>query len=162
MRQLSALLLAASPARLVQSAVPFRRRAGAASGALDPADLVRRYGRPCRAGGGHHPRVAPRARAAAIPVHGRSRSSASFSVAERPRQPQTQMQRALGSGVIVQADGHILTNHHVDRRRRGHQGRSQHQAHVFRDAGRLRRAQRSRRPEDQRGQSAGFAACRFR
>src|SRR3954454_7510446 len=30
-----------------------------------------------------------------------------------PRQPQTQMQRALGSGVIVQADGHILTNHHV-------------------------------------------------
>src|SRR3954471_6758348 len=30
-----------------------------------------------------------------------------------PRQPQTQLQRALGSGVIVQADGHILTNHHV-------------------------------------------------
>src|SRR5689334_8326389 len=30
-----------------------------------------------------------------------------------PRQPQTQVQRALGSGVIVQADGHILTNHHV-------------------------------------------------
>src|SRR3954452_9792571 len=29
-----------------------------------------------------------------------------------PRQPQTQVQRALGSGVIVQADGHILTNHH--------------------------------------------------
>src|SRR3954452_17519242 len=29
------------------------------------------------------------------------------------RQPQTQVQRALGSGVIVQADGHILTNHHV-------------------------------------------------
>src|SRR5689334_19824012 len=27
-----------------------------------------------------------------------------------PRQPQTQVQRALGSGVIVQADGHILTN----------------------------------------------------
>jgi Do/DeqQ family serine protease len=30
-----------------------------------------------------------------------------------PRQPQTQVQRALGSGVVVQADGHILTNHHV-------------------------------------------------
>src|SRR3954451_19383136 len=30
-----------------------------------------------------------------------------------PRQSQTQVQRALGSGVIVQADGHILTNHHV-------------------------------------------------
>src|SRR5881227_699557 len=30
-----------------------------------------------------------------------------------PRQPQSQLQRALGSGVIVQADGHILTNHHV-------------------------------------------------
>jgi serine protease Do len=30
-----------------------------------------------------------------------------------PRQPQTEMQRALGSGVIVQSDGHILTNHHV-------------------------------------------------
>jgi len=30
-----------------------------------------------------------------------------------PRQPQAQVQRALGSGVIVQADGHILTNHHV-------------------------------------------------
>jgi len=29
------------------------------------------------------------------------------------QQPQTQVQRALGSGVIVQADGHILTNHHV-------------------------------------------------
>jgi Do/DeqQ family serine protease len=30
-----------------------------------------------------------------------------------PRQPQTEVQRALGSGVIVQSDGHILTNHHV-------------------------------------------------
>jgi len=30
-----------------------------------------------------------------------------------PRRPQTEVQRALGSGVIVQADGHILTNHHV-------------------------------------------------
>jgi serine protease Do len=30
-----------------------------------------------------------------------------------PRRPQTQIQRGLGSGVIVQADGHILTNHHV-------------------------------------------------
>jgi len=29
------------------------------------------------------------------------------------RRPQTEVQRALGSGVIVQADGHILTNHHV-------------------------------------------------
>ena len=30
----------------------------------------------------------------------------------RPRQ-NTEVQRALGSGVIVRADGHILTNHHV-------------------------------------------------
>ena len=30
-----------------------------------------------------------------------------------PRQDRGQMQRALGSGVIVSADGHILTNHHV-------------------------------------------------
>src|ERR1043165_5521418 len=30
-----------------------------------------------------------------------------------PRQPQTEQVRALGSGVIVQADGPILTNHHV-------------------------------------------------
>jgi serine protease Do len=30
-----------------------------------------------------------------------------------PRRPQTEVQRALGSGVIVQSDGHILTNHHV-------------------------------------------------
>ena len=29
------------------------------------------------------------------------------------RGPQTEVQRALGSGVIVRADGHILTNHHV-------------------------------------------------
>jgi Do/DeqQ family serine protease len=31
----------------------------------------------------------------------------------QPRRPPTQVQRGLGSGVIVQADGHILTNHHV-------------------------------------------------
>jgi serine protease Do len=31
----------------------------------------------------------------------------------RSRGPQTQVQHALGSGVIVRADGHILTNHHV-------------------------------------------------
>ena len=30
-----------------------------------------------------------------------------------PRQPRTEVQRALGSGVIVRPDGHILTNHHV-------------------------------------------------
>ena len=30
-----------------------------------------------------------------------------------PRRPPTQVQRGLGSGVIVQEDGHILTNHHV-------------------------------------------------
>jgi S1-C subfamily serine protease len=30
-----------------------------------------------------------------------------------PRAPQTEVQRALGSGVVVRADGHILTNHHV-------------------------------------------------
>jgi Do/DeqQ family serine protease len=30
-----------------------------------------------------------------------------------PRGGQTQVERALGSGVIVRADGHILTNHHV-------------------------------------------------
>src|SRR5690349_18067595 len=30
-----------------------------------------------------------------------------------PRQPRTEVQRALGSGVIVREDGHILTNHHV-------------------------------------------------
>jgi serine protease Do len=30
-----------------------------------------------------------------------------------PRRPQSEVQRALGSGVIVQPDGHILTNHHV-------------------------------------------------
>jgi Do/DeqQ family serine protease len=33
--------------------------------------------------------------------------------APRRRQPQTEIQQALGSGVIVRADGHILTNHHV-------------------------------------------------
>src|SRR2546423_10859712 len=31
---------------------------------------------------------------------------------QRPRQ-NYEVQRALGSGVIVRADGHILTNHHV-------------------------------------------------
>src|SRR5580658_6174515 len=31
----------------------------------------------------------------------------------RGRAPQTEVQHALGSGVIVRADGHILTNHHV-------------------------------------------------
>jgi len=30
-----------------------------------------------------------------------------------PRAPRSEVQRALGSGVIVRADGHILTNHHV-------------------------------------------------
>ena len=30
-----------------------------------------------------------------------------------PRNPRTQVQRALGSGVIVRDDGYILTNHHV-------------------------------------------------
>jgi Do/DeqQ family serine protease len=32
---------------------------------------------------------------------------------ERSQQPREQVQHALGSGVIVNADGHILTNHHV-------------------------------------------------
>jgi Do/DeqQ family serine protease len=31
----------------------------------------------------------------------------------RPQQPQESLQRALGSAVIVSADGYILTNHHV-------------------------------------------------
>jgi len=30
-----------------------------------------------------------------------------------PTEPQDRLQRGLGSGVIVRADGHILTNHHV-------------------------------------------------
>jgi len=36
-----------------------------------------------------------------------------FGGVPRSRAPQFEVQRALGSGVIVRADGHILTNHHV-------------------------------------------------
>jgi len=36
-----------------------------------------------------------------------------FGGVPRSRAPQFEVQQALGSGVIVRADGHILTNHHV-------------------------------------------------
>src|SRR5437588_2960178 len=36
-----------------------------------------------------------------------------FGGAPRGNGGRTQVERALGSGVVVRADGHILTNHHV-------------------------------------------------
>ena len=79
-----------------------------------------------------------------------------------PRQPQSEVQHALGSGVIVQADGHILTNHHViDGAEDIKVDLSSKRTYSAKLVG-IRSAERSRGPQDQRQRPARPAARRFR
>ena len=54
-----------------------------------------------------------------------------------PRAAADEVQRALGSGVIVQADGHILTNHHVIDGAEDIKVDLSTEAHLLREAGRV-------------------------
>ena len=79
-----------------------------------------------------------------------------------PRAMPERREGALGSGVIVRADGYVLTNHHVDRRRRSGARRAERRTQREGRRGRLRRAERSGGAEDRRARSADADAWRLR
>ena len=76
--------------------------------------IVRRHRRPGSACRRYHPFRAPGPRATAIPFFNDPMLRDFFGLGRgRMAQPRDEVQRGLGSGVVVSEDGYILTNHHV-------------------------------------------------